>query len=343
MAQAQLTQKIIFSQEQKQVLNGAMLGDGCLYLNKNGINAQFIYGSKSKQHVTFVGNFFKDFWSGQQIKDLSYNDKRTNKTYFRSVIKTYTNSSFTEEYYRWYINNIKHIPNDLVLTPLTCLIWYIGDGGICHNPRSEYIKLSTQCFTKEQQQRILLPQLSSFEASLMKADIGKNNQQQYFIYIPHRQEENFLHFIGQCPFSDYDYKWQVTPYKNKMPQNHTDKEQIFCELYNQGETYYQIAKRFNIEPNAVKYYLIKNNIYKSQKNNKTKNAVVQYNKENIPINIYISAAQAGRQNNINNTGISQCCSKTRSQAGGYYWKKFKNLSQEEQELLKIKFKQYFNN
>lgn len=341
MAQPQLTQKIIFTQEQKQVLNGAMLGDGCLYLHKNGINAQFVYGSKSKQHTIFVGNFFKDYWSGEELKDLSYHDIRTDKTYFKSVIKTYTNPSFTDEYHRWYINNIKHIPDDLILTPLTCLIWYIGDGGICHGNRSEYIKLSTQCFLKEQQQKILLPQLATFEAVLMKGDMGKDNRQQYFIYIPHKHEQDFLNYIGQCPFLDYNYKWQIAPYKNKIPTNHKDKEQIFCELYKKGQTYYQIAKTFNIEPNAVKYYLIKNNIYKSQKNSKTKNAVVQYSKE-IPINIFISAAQAGRKNNISNTGISQCCHQKRIQAGGYQWKKFKDLSQEEQNELKIKFKEYFN-
>ena len=29
-------------------------------------------------------------------------------------------------------------------------------------------------------------------------------------------------------------------------------------------TYYAIGKQFGIEPNAVKYYLIKNNIYKKK-------------------------------------------------------------------------------
>ena len=29
-------------------------------------------------------------------------------------------------------------------------------------------------------------------------------------------------------------------------------------------TYYAIAKQFGIEPNVVKYYLVKNNIYKKK-------------------------------------------------------------------------------
>lgn len=265
MAKAQLTEKIILNEIQKEVLNGALLGDGCLSIHKNGINAQFSYISKSRQHVEYVGEYFKEYWTGEEIKDSFYLDKRTNKTYFNSKMKTYTNETFTEEYNRWYINGKKHLPQDLILTPLTCLIWYIGDGGICHGQHTENIKLATQCFLKDEQEKILLPQLKQFEASLVKGDIGSDGEQQYFIYIPHRKEKEFLEYIGECPFDDYKYKWEVKKYVNKIPKNHKNKEQIFCELYLSGMTYYAIAKQFEIEPNAVKYYLIKNNIYKKNK------------------------------------------------------------------------------
>ena len=257
MATPQLTEKIIFTKEQEEVLNGALLGDGCLYLHTNCKNALFTYLSKSEQHVQYVCKYFQKYWSGEGIKNSSYIDKRTNKEYSRSSLRTYTNQIFTDYYNKWYIDGVKHIPQDLLLTPLTCLIWYIGDGGICHANRTEYIKLSTQCFSKEEQEKILLPQLAQFEASLMKTD---NNQ--YYIYIPHRKEKEFLEYIGACPFEDYKYKWNITPYKNTQPKNHKIHEQEFCEMYKNGMTYYAIAKHFGIEPNAVKYYLKKNNLYK---------------------------------------------------------------------------------
>lgn len=50
-----------------------------------------------------------------------------------------------------------------------------------------------------------------------------------------------------------------------MPKNHQSKEKEFCEMYLSGMTYYAIAKSFGIEPNAVKHYLIKNGLYKSNK------------------------------------------------------------------------------
>ena len=262
MATPKLKEKINFTEEQIQVLNGALIGDGCLYLHKGGVNANFIYTSKSKQHVEFVCNYFKQYWSGEGIKYTTVYDKRTNKEYRRYAVKTYVNQSFTDEYNRWYPDGKKHLPKDIILTPLTCLIWYIGDGGICHSRRSEYIKLSTHFYSKEDQENILLPQLQKFNPSLMYT--GNN---QYFIYIPHKNEEDFLQYIGECPFSDYTYKWEIRKYKNSIPKNHTVHEQEFCRMYESGMTYYAIAKKFEIEPNAVKYYLKKNKIYKNIKEN----------------------------------------------------------------------------
>lgn len=246
---------------QKSVLYGALLGDGSLIKHKNGINAQFSYLSKSEQHVKFIAQYFEEYISKIGIRSSSYFDQRTNKTYYRTRFRTITDIGFTEEYNKWYLNGVKHIPNDLILNPMICLIWYIGDGGICNGKQSQYIKLATQCFDKKEQEDILLPQLSDFNAKLMKADIGKNGNQQYFIYIPHLNMLDFLNYIGDCPFSDYEYKWNYKEYVNVKPINHTIHENEFCEMYKNGMTYYAIAKQFNIEPNAVKYYLKKNKLY----------------------------------------------------------------------------------
>lgn len=95
--------------------------------------------------------------------DISYNmyyDKRTNKNYERYSFKTYVNEGFTEIYNLWYKNNVKIIPKNLKLNKIICLIWYIGDGSLVTSKRTQYIKLATNCFTKEDQENILLPQLS---------------------------------------------------------------------------------------------------------------------------------------------------------------------------------------
>lgn len=253
--ESQIKEKIILTSMQKEVLYGALLGDGCLAKHKNSSNAIFSYISKSRQHVEFVANYFSEYWSSEKIKDFSRFDGRTNKIYSGSRVKTYSNKSFTEEYEKWYKNGVKAIPIDLRLTPLTCLIWYIGDGCISHSKNSQYIKLATQCFSKEDQEKILLPQLEEFEAHLVRADTSKNGEQQYFIYIPRRKIKKFLEYIGPCPFSDYQYKWDYQEYKNFSLSQNPDFIQDIIKLFNNGISAGAIAKHFGVDRSTVVKYL----------------------------------------------------------------------------------------
>lgn len=167
--------KMHLTNYQKEILIGALLGDGCLTLGKHSVNPQFIYVSKSKQHVEFVCNNFMEYSYTEKIKYMSYFDKRTNKTYERYTFRTISDKELSELYKEWYSNGKKHIPKSLILTSTICLIWYIGDGCICNSNKdnSQYIKLSTHCFLKEEQEAILLPQLKQFNATLSKADKSK--------------------------------------------------------------------------------------------------------------------------------------------------------------------------
>lgn len=247
---------------QKDYLYGAMLGDGCLCKNKYGVNGQFTYTSKSFQHVDFVSKPFENMLYKEGIKYTSYFDKRTGNTYERYSFRTISDPGFEKERKLWYPDNKKHIPNTLKLNPTICLIWYIGDGGICNSRNNQIIKLSTQCFEKEEQEDILLPQLSDFHATLMKTDKSSDGNQQYYIYIPHSKMHNFLNYIGGCPFEDYLYKWQFREYVNNISSCQTDNEKYFIRLYLLGLSCRQIAEVFDVDFNTVKKYLVKNKIYK---------------------------------------------------------------------------------
>lgn len=253
--ESQLKEKIILSDIQKEVLYGALLGDGSLVTHKNSKNSYFGYLSKSKQHVEYVMGYFSVYLTSSGIYNTQYFDKRTNNLYYRSSARTYSNEAFTEEKMRWYINNKKIIPNDLILTPLTCLVWYIGDGSICHSKNTQYIKIATQCFSKEDQEKVLIPQLQKFEAHLIKADISKSDEQQYFIYIPRRKIKKFLEYIGPCPFHDYQYKWDYKEYKNFSLSQNPDFIQNVIKLFNNGISSGTIAKHLGVDRSTVVKYL----------------------------------------------------------------------------------------
>ncbi len=203
-----------------------------------------------------------DYSYKEGIKKYEYIDKRTNKKYFRYTFRTITDQGFTSEYYRWYKNGIKHIPEDLILNPLICLIWYIGDGGICNSSKNngQCIKIATNCFDKNEQERILLPQLSDFDARLCKA--GKNkltNEYQYAIYIPKKRMEQFFEFIGECPFPDYTYKWN---FKEKFYPSYENYYEEWEKLYLNGVGYTHIARLYGADNTTVLTYLRKVGIYK---------------------------------------------------------------------------------
>ncbi|GAI86654.1 unnamed protein product, partial [marine sediment metagenome] len=94
---------------------------------------------------------------------------------------------------------IKIIPLDLELTPLTCLMWYIGDGCLGQSGRSRKITLSTQGFAGQE-----VNQLSSKMKGLgIKTTTCKDKT----IYVWARSVSDFLDYIGPCPVKCYGYKW----------------------------------------------------------------------------------------------------------------------------------------
>ena len=340
MATRLLPEPIILTQEQQEALNGALLGDGSLVIHKNCTNAYFTYTSKSQQHVEFIAKYFRPYMSNnQEVRYMNYFDKRTDKTYERYVLKTGTNITFTNIYNKWY-NGIKHIPKDLILTPLTCLIWYIGDGNM--ELRTTYIRIATDCFLKQELEEIILPQLKQFEASL---DRGKNDLNHpdlnWRVYIPHRHVKEFLSYIGNCPFPDYEYKWNVKEYINSIPRKTSEEtKKKVVELYKQGVNYYQAAKALDIEPATARRILIKEEIY-TPPNELTKNAIIAYNSDGTLYNIYISSAEASRQVGISPSLISSVIHGRNKTAAGYTWKKYKDLSDNEQIIIRNQFPNYF--
>lgn len=256
-------QKVILTENQKDYLYGAMLGDGCLHRAKNGLNSQFLYTSKSFQHVDFVSKPFVDVLYKEGIKYSSYFDKRTGKTYDRYTFRTITDVSFENERKTWYSDGIKHIPNNLKLNPTICLIWYIGDGGICNSSKDngQSVKLATNCFNKKEQESILLPQLKDFDARLCHAGRNKHDKKiQYAIYIPRKHIQDFLDYIGECPFDDYLYKWNV---KESSRISYEDYYKDWEKMYLSGNGYTKIAKQYNADYTTVLKYLQKVGVYKN--------------------------------------------------------------------------------
>jgi hypothetical protein len=278
---------------QYEILNGALLGDGCIPFVKNG-NSYFSYVSSIKNHVLYISQYFLDITTNRyrtgSCESVRY-DIRTNKMYSTSTFRTKSDTIFTTIRNSWYDSkNVKVIPKKIILTPLTCLIWYIGDGCLNQdyiNNGTNSLKLATYCFDDNEIKEILLPQLSIFDAR-----IAYNENNKPYILIPRCKIDSFFNYIGNCPINEYKHKWNLKPYKNKNIEENGMKSYIkLCDNiindFNSGLKPYQISKKYNIDSSVVKYHLCKVGLFK-------------YNTENNILKLWEIIAPSGLIYRINN-------------------------------------------
>lgn len=137
---------------QKEMLDGSLLGDGCLQLARPTSKLPRFRILRSVVDIDYLRwqfNIFSSFcMSG--VKTYSTFDKRTNKTYYSCYFATAMADVFLEERKRWYVGKLKIIPRDIQLTPQSLAIWFCDDGCFIKKTENNFtIKLATQGFSVE--------------------------------------------------------------------------------------------------------------------------------------------------------------------------------------------------
>jgi len=306
-----------FTNTQKEILNGCLLGDGNLELHKNGVNAIFNYSSSSKEHTEYVHQYFKEFCSDtySNIKRSEYYDIRTNKTYVRFYFKTKALPIFTEQYNRFYKDKIKIVPSDLNIGKYTLLFWYIGDGEL--ESKNGFVKLHTNSFT-ESEVDWLCSKLDLFKAKKLK-----KSENQFLVSIPRNKVKIFLLYIGNCPINDYKHKWIFVEYINKNIEKnginyYIDEYPMVIEDFKTGEyTIYQLSKKHKIPIKAIKNHFDSNNIEWLPKILNKK--IIQYDLNKIKIKEWSSGQEIKRLLNFNASAVSECCRGIRKKYKNYIW------------------------
>lgn len=135
---------------QKEILTGLMLGDGCLELGKNSRNAclRIVRARSDSEYIDYHTMIFANI--GAKRSDGQVIDKRTNKTYLRSMLRTKANPILTNWHQKWYHKGYKAVPQDLILTPTILATWFADDGSIVIQKRNYAAKLATHGFSKEE-------------------------------------------------------------------------------------------------------------------------------------------------------------------------------------------------
>ena len=119
---------------------------------------------------------------------------------------------FKHNYNRWYDKNgKKHIPHDLILTPIVLTHWYIGDGGFDSDKGYlRQIQIAAHSFSYEERDHLV---------NLLKSlGFNASNRKKGIICISKKSVQDFLEYIGPCPVVCYQYKWDISKFTSKQPK-----------------------------------------------------------------------------------------------------------------------------
>ena len=137
----------------EEVVNGTLLGDASIRVDKK---KYYYYGlsAKDKRFLKWVGDIL---WKFNIPTYISLNNSLSKVFTLGFYINARRDSWLLSLRKNWYKQEngaiIKIIPNDLEITPVTLLFWYLGDGCLVRRRndanRVPTIVLATNCFSKE--------------------------------------------------------------------------------------------------------------------------------------------------------------------------------------------------
>ena len=194
--------KLLHRSFNQKVMIGNLLGDGFIYYSTKQSNYPvFSVEYKHKEYCEYIQRV-NPFLNGQQVK---YRERFDDRYIFGKIEQykcTSLSSSVLKDLHdKWYIEGIKEVPEDIVLSPQTMLIWFMDDGF----KSSGGLSLATDGFSL-QSNEILKACLEDYglQVNFHKA----SNRGNVRLYITAKSSKDFLNIIGPCPVACYQYKWE---------------------------------------------------------------------------------------------------------------------------------------
>jgi len=199
----QLKNEFEMSSEVIEYIDGLLLSDGHIRPTKSGkytANYSQFFSIKHLDWAELILKDFKKFGIEANLKIITHKSYKIREE-VHLFTKAYKNFKVFRD--RWYPNGYKSIPNDLKLTPTVCLNWYLGDGSL---HVSGGIRFATNSFKLED--ILILQKLLKRDVKVIST-IHRWCDKQYLLYIPKVYSKKFLKYIGDCPVSSFEYKWNI--------------------------------------------------------------------------------------------------------------------------------------
>lgn len=232
----------MYSEQQRNIIIGLILGDGHLSLKGKAKNASLIVKrcAADADYSQYHCLIFKDHITSGGIKYKSQFDKRTLKYYSYVEYSLKAVPELTKIYHDWYNNKIKIIPKNLELNGEIIATWFCDDGTIKKSKNNYFdIQLSTNSFSKDEV-IFLQKLLSDRYDSRIGICSAKNNR-----YIIHLSDYAVRKFIAD-----------IDPYFPKgMERKRKWKDVIF------GKEHYSIKKSSDEKREKIKEFIKLNDTF----------------------------------------------------------------------------------
>jgi len=129
------------NQEQKDLIIGSLIGDGCIIKHHDGINCCRFIESHSIGQLEYL-KWKKYILNNFVSNNIRFIDNSKNKSYgngITCVFETVLHKEFNVFYNMFYKNGIKYIPEDIKLSPLSLSTWFFDDGSVSKNGKYSYV------------------------------------------------------------------------------------------------------------------------------------------------------------------------------------------------------------
>lgn len=182
------------SDRQLRIIDGTLLGDGCIANTSGNHNARFTLSVCERSFIDWVSDELGCF-----VSNVSNRGSRKEEWRDQHLLRTVKCPVFNSIRDRWYPDGKKCFPDDIDLDQLVLSMWYVTDGGLSEdnrwNSRRAYISAWNE---RKNEDKIL----SYFDSTPFDPYWSGNKQ----IYIPADQTDEFLEWI-EGPIPGYEYKW----------------------------------------------------------------------------------------------------------------------------------------
>jgi hypothetical protein len=189
-----LKQELVLSEFQKQVLTGYLLGDGHIetWRNSQVARLKVEQGLAQKEFVNWLFEVFGEF--------VKTPPKLKPKSVYFNTLSSY---QFYVFHRMFYLNGKKIIPNDLdlLLTPISLAIWFMGDGSVKSRETNGRI-INTHTFTEVEINKtcLLLKEKFALQVSIRRQKDGLQ------IYISAKSAITFNDLIAKHVLPSFYYK-----------------------------------------------------------------------------------------------------------------------------------------